>query len=513
MKKISKVKEVFTNSKKLKYGSSALVFTAVFVIFILLVNVVFSWIDNITGGKYTYIDMTSKQIYSVGDQSKQALKDVTQPIEIIFASPKDIVESSSLSNDVHTLCENYASTYDNISVSYHDVISEVAYFNKFKTTSADEITSASLIVYCPSTGLSKIFSLYEGNGYFSDMYKYASSGNGSYRRFAFDGENKLTNAFLFVTGNNGSTLKAGFISGHNEDINENLKVFLEDHSYKVDTVDLKKTTREKLAEYDLLIVCAPGRDYSGRSSGGVNEIELLRDYIVEDFGNLMFFTGYSSADMPELFSLVEESFGVKVSNHIAVFEGSSSSIPGSNGLAFLGSYSSENSGLGYSIHKPLSSTSSGASSLFMACSALEIVDKEDNSIEVSPVIVTSKDATASTDGRTFASWQNMPLMTVTRYAKLISGKEYTADVLVVSSSDFLTFLSDPSFSNSDLLSSALSQMNGGASGTVIDFKVLDESAITVTKEVQDGLSRKLTLVVPIIIVIIGTVVFIKRKYL
>lgn len=508
MKNINSLKEKLKDSKKFRYGSSALVFTAVFVVFVLLINVVISVIDDKTGG--LYIDMTNKQIYTVGEQSLSMLENVTQPIEIIFASPKDIVEGADTLNSVKMLCENYASIFENITVSYRDVLSDVAYFNKFKTTSADEITSASLVVYCPSTGLSKIFSLSDNPPYvMSDMYKYSSETG---RHFAFDGENKLTNAFLTVTGNNGRTLKAGFITGHNEQINDGLKVFLEDNGYMVENVELKKSSATSLKAYDLLIVCEPRNDFSGRVSGAVNEIELLRDYVIENFGNVMFFTGYSGVELPELYALMEESFGVKVNNANVVIEGNKNAIANTNGLGFFGSYSKDTSTFGYKIHKSFSEAQTRSYPVFENCSALEIVTSQNSYVNVSPIIVTSDEAVIY-DGENARAHKNMPLMTLSRYSKLQNGEEKTADVIVCASSTFPYYLQLPAYSNSDVLRGSIAQMSDGTTSASIDFKVLDEYAITVTKETSDRMTRRLAIIFPVIIAVIGAVVFIKRKYL
>ena len=73
------------SSKKLKYGTSAVIFTVVFVVFIILVNVLLSYVDRTSGG--LYVDMTSKQLYGVSQQSVEALSTVEKPVEIIFCAP------------------------------------------------------------------------------------------------------------------------------------------------------------------------------------------------------------------------------------------------------------------------------------------------------------------------------------------------------------------------------------------------------------------------------------------
>ena len=71
----------------------------------------------------------------------------------------------------------------------------------------------------------------------------------------------------------------------------------------------------------------------------------------------------------------------------------------------------------------------------------------------------------------------------------------------------------PAYSNSDVLRGSIAQMSDGTTSASIDFKVLDEYAITVTKETSDRMTRRLAIIFPVIIAVIGAVVFIKRKYL
>jgi len=114
-------KEMFS-TRKFKYGSSAVVFTAVFVVLVILVNALLSVIDSKVGG--LYVDLTSKKIFSVTDASKEALKDVTLPVEIIFCREPDIIASSDYADPIKRLAESYEKELSNITISYHDIVSD-----------------------------------------------------------------------------------------------------------------------------------------------------------------------------------------------------------------------------------------------------------------------------------------------------------------------------------------------------------------------------------------------------
>ncbi len=494
-------KKLFS-SKQFKYGSSAVVFTVVFCVFVLLINVVLTLIDSKTGG--LYVDMTSKKIYGVTEASEKALEGVSLPIEIVFCRPADIIESSEL-NSVKLLAESYVSKFSNISVVYKDIFSEPTYFNSFKNTSSDTIYDASIIVHCPTTGLSVVYDVY-------DMYKYRSSDGAV---FAFDGENKLTSAFLKVARDEDTMLKAGFVTGHNENSADTLRHFLTEYGYEVSNVDLKLIDKSTLSKYNLLVVCDPQTDFIGRSAGERGEIELLRDYVTEDFGNIMFFMNANGASLPELSALLSESFGVSLNNRAMITEDSSKAsnyIGLGNGLEFYGTYSSEQGTAGYKLHKSISE-GGGLSTYFAMAPGLEIVTEQSGNLSVSPVVVTSKNAKISEGEGMVKPWPEKPLITLSEYTKLIGGTDKTANVFVCGTTGFLIGIDEPSFANTDLLKTTLVSMGNRGIVTDIEFKVLDESDLSLTTAQQEGFMKKLGITVPVIIAIIGIAVFVKRKYL
>lgn len=517
------------SSRKLKYGSSAVVFTSVFVAFVILLNVIVSFVDARVGG--IYVDMTSKKLYGVSDASVNALKDVNAPIEIIFCMPKDKLAEDDYINPVRMLAESYEQEFSNVSVVYKDRLSELEYFNSFKKTSADEITTYSIIVNCPSTGLSKIYSL-------SDMYKYNTSGS----LFAFDGENKLTTAMLTLAKNEENALKAGFVTGHGESVSSVARQYLEDYGYTVSNIDLKSIDATELATYELVLICNPQSDYIGIDSENIyaenkdetandgessdktiqntksnqkvaNEIEKLRDYVTEDFGNLMLFFDPTGKDLPEIFSLVEEGFGVKVSNYNTVIDGSMLISNSYGDYRFIGTYDDlDTTTEGYNLHKPVSEAAAGYAPAFGVSSKLEIAKSTLGAFEISSVMCTSENATLFGDANGNQSVQYSPLMTLSKYKKIVDNKEISANVIVCASSGFLSELDTPSFGNADLFKQILISCGNENIVADIDFKVLDESDIEVTNAESSAMLKKLSLVVPALIAAVGIAVFVKRKY-
>ncbi len=538
------------SSKKFRYGTSAVIFTAVFVVFVLLVNLLLSFVDGISGG--LYVDLTSKSLYGVSDASVKALEGVDKPVEIIFCSPKDKIVDEDILNPISKLAESYEKSFDNVTVIYKDILSDVAYFNEFKKTSEDIIDSYSIIVNCPATGLSKIYS-------WSNMYKYNTEGI----LFAFDGENKITSAVLSVARSDDNMLTAGLITGHGEDTGHSLQHFLEDYGYTVSLVDLKTTESKELATYDVLVVAKPVFDFIGMKetvssvpetdtadktdqtpedvtetgavqteevqseqseqqetasvpeAKSVNEIEKLRDYVIEDYGNLFMFFDPNYANMPELFALVEDGFGVKMSNLYPVIDSGtllSSSSYNYEDWRFLGSYSTDTESAGYKMHKGISSAGTGSLPAFGPSCLMDIPKSTVGSMEISPVVTASKNAVVMA-GSEMAEVPFVPLMTLSRYTKLVNEHEVSGNAVICGSGAFLSELDNPSLANADLFKQMLIYTGNDSIISDIGFKVLDETSIEVTSQTSKNMMRNLGITIPVIIAVIGVVVFIKRKYL
>ncbi len=519
------------SSKKFKYGSSAVVFTAVFIAFIILVNVLLSFVDSTSGG--LYVDMTSKQLYGVSEASTAILSEVDKPVEIIFCSPRDRIADEDILNPILLLAESYEKTFDNVSVIYKDKLSDVRFFDRFIKTSDDTISSYSVIVNCPSTGLSKIYG-------WDDMYKYNTEG----ALFAFDGEYKLTSAILSTARSDDDMLSAGLVTGHGEDTGHGIRHFLEDYGYDVSVVDLKSISKDELADFDILLVCNPTVDFIGMQKSdieasdeaalqtqeqageasetvtiegkSVNEIEKLRDYVTEDFGNLFLFFDPNYANMPELFSLMEDGFGVRISNLYPVIDYGTilnTSSYSSEDWRFFGTYGTDSSLSGYAMHKAISESGAGSLPVFgMSC--LMDIPKNDigGYMEVSPIVTASESAVVMA-GSEVLEVPFVPLMTLSKYTKLIDSKEMSGHAVICASGAFVDELDSPAFANADLFKQILSKTGNENAALDIEFKVLDESTLEVTSTDADGMMKRLGIVIPVIIAVIGIAVFIKRKYL
>ena len=80
------------NQRKFKYGSVATLFTAAFIAIVVVFNIVF----NALATKYMwYVDMTAEQVFTLSDEARDIMSDITEDVNIYFASEPDELMSGS----------------------------------------------------------------------------------------------------------------------------------------------------------------------------------------------------------------------------------------------------------------------------------------------------------------------------------------------------------------------------------------------------------------------------------
>lgn len=487
-------KKSILSSRKFKYGSVAIAFTVIFCAFIILLNVVLTVISDRSGG--FYLDLTSEKIYDLSQNSIDVIKNVDKQVDIIFCVTEDKIDDSNELSYVKRLAEKYCGINDKISIVYKDYLKDPIYFEQFKKNGTS-ISNTSVIVSCEDTKASVVYRL-------TNFFKFSSETGAI---FGYDGENKITSAIMQTALN--ADKKAGYITRHGEKSHQYLTNMLVEQGYDVSEVDLSTATSEELAKYNFLIICEPTLDYSGVEAtkvGGVNEIDKLDRYLKRDFGNLMVFLSPDTPQLAELSGYLSDTWGVGYIPGSVISEGSANAVTGYEGLLFYAT-PTDDGGYGSKIHKPI--TDSGVDrTAFLYTVPLTMQSKSD--IDVSAVFRTSSAALRS-DGESYVSAAGMPVMTLSKYFKFKDNVERSSNVLVCGASRFLNYIDMPQYANKDILKVAFTEMGDESVVTGIDFKVAEDTTLEVSTDEFKDYVLLLSTVVPIIIAVIGVVVFIRRK--
>lgn len=242
--------------------------------------------------KYTNIDITSNQLYTITDQTKEMLGTLEDDVTIyVISSEKDA--DTTLTQTLKC----YEEESSHIKVEYIDPLVNPQFASSYTTSS---IAQNSLIVETQKRY--KVIS-------YSDIYEteidystYSQNVTG------YDGEGQLTSAISYCT--NDDMPKVYMIAGHNEySLDNGFLTALEKENIEYETISLM--------EYDsvpedaaCLIIHAPEKDFS------TDDADKVIDYLNKG-GKALITAEYVDAQMPNFERILSE-FGLAIQKGYAV---------------------------------------------------------------------------------------------------------------------------------------------------------------------------------------------------
>ena len=284
-------KMVGTVSKKhIKNGSYSMIMTVVFAAAIVVINMIVGKIPS----KYTQIDVSDSGLYSIGDETKKALKELDKDVTIY-----QIAQSGYEDENISSRLKRYEDESKHIKVKVKDPVVNPKFVSDYTD---EQVSSNSLII--ESGERSKVVN-------YSDMYESSLDYNTySYQTTGFDGEGQITSAIGYVTSENLPVLYT--LEGHGE---KSLSADLKDSIEKanIDVQELNLLTEESVPEdADCLMIISPTTDISSA------EKDAVLKYL-ENGGKAMIFSDYADAELKN-FDAILENYGVKRAEGL-VFEG------------------------------------------------------------------------------------------------------------------------------------------------------------------------------------------------
>ena len=107
-KKFDKKKLIGTISKKhIKNGSYTMVMSVIFIAVVVVINMIVSALPS----KYSEIDVSSEKLYTIGDETKEMLKDLDKDVTIY-----QIAQSGSEDENITNLLKKYEDESKHIKV-------------------------------------------------------------------------------------------------------------------------------------------------------------------------------------------------------------------------------------------------------------------------------------------------------------------------------------------------------------------------------------------------------------
>lgn len=280
-------------SKTFQIGSYSA--SASFIVIAIAVAVVL--LVNSLPTKYTQLDMTRNQLFSLSEQTEKLVSSLTEPVEIYL-----LAQSGQEDATLQQLLSRYKDLSDQVSVSAKDPVVNPNFSKQY--TSATVSNNSVIVV----SGTRSQFISY-GNIYISDYSNYNTTGTYTTE---FDGESSLTSAIDYVTSENLPTMY--LLSGHGEPaLSSTMTTAIAKEN--INLVDLSLLKVDGVPDDTAcLLINAPSSDLSA------DEKTKVLSYL-QSGGNLMLFTNYSETPMPNL-DVVMAYYGVEPV-HGLVLEGDS----------------------------------------------------------------------------------------------------------------------------------------------------------------------------------------------
>ena len=273
-------------TKAFRKGSYSTVIMVVIIAIVIAANVMFSKLPTAARN----IDVSSNNLYSIGDTTHSVLDGLKNDVEIIVIKDKE-----STDKRISTLLAKYADYSDHIKVTYKD---PVLYPSVLTTYDTEE---NNIVIKCDATDKTTKVA-------FRDIIVTSTSYYGSTYETSFDGEGQLTKAIDYVSNENNKLIYT--ISGHGEsDLGKNISGLISKSNFNVKSVNLLVDNGIP-DDCDMLICNQPTKDLAD------DELKLLREYM-ENGGKRTVVLADTTTETPNFDALMAD-YGIsKVNGYIA----------------------------------------------------------------------------------------------------------------------------------------------------------------------------------------------------
>lgn len=480
-------------SAKLRFGAFSVVFTAAVIVAVIVFNVIISAVG--TGGRLS-VDMTQDDLFSVSDDTIATLGELKQNYTIRFCKPLDELSSDSMGELVYNCAKQFEAKMDNVAVDSLDIFRYPARAEKYKRSVSDTVKSTDVIVENENGQYRK----YALQSFFVENEEGTSY-------YAFNGEFKFASAFLQLAGQYNPVV--GFVTGHGESRPSALMTLFEDAGYEVRTVDLRTDEIDPYTK--ILVVYDPVTDFVGKNDDGVpNEIDILDNYMAK-MGNLMVFVDPATGAMPKFEEYLAQ-WGIEVGKNVTLRDPSSEYATASSpdGRSIIATLPTE--GTGASLHKDMRAMSSQPVTVVHDAVPVFQLFTNKNQRAVSSVLTTTKAAVYSEGGE--ENRGQFDLMTLSRETIYRDGGTEYSNVLVCGSTDFAAdeYMLRQSYGNRDILYAAMKAFNTDLVPIDISYKYFDDTSITISTAQANGWLVAMSVVIPVLILIGGAFVWVRRKH-
>lgn len=505
-----KPKKSKMDSRRFRYGSMATAITAVVAVLVVVLNVVVSLLAD----RFPInIDLTQNKLFSLSDNSVEIAKSINKDVQVIVFGSEDLYKNPNMGSDyyqVEALCkeiykalQQYTSySGGKVTVKYEDLNLNpqlATQYNKY------EVTSGDILLLC-------------GDRYqkasFNDMYEISGDGYTQAQTVSSKVEVALASRIKNVMRDTVQVITAFVGHEEDEDTVSALKSIYEANGYEFKELNLA-SSEEIDANTVAGLIVGPTKDFTAE------EIERLQKWLDNDGKldrNLMVFADFQ-AECKNLYEFLNVEYGLEVTDNLIMETSLTRTFRYSGYYPYADTADTE-------FTKDLS----GSGNVLIPLTRQIITHKEnnaENSLYNVPLITSPesaklmkiKDATdenaSSEDDKSFAA-DAYPINGMAAAVKwtYVDNEQVKTNVILSGSSQIILAASQANVKNENVLISALNAMTGVVDDINVSTKSLERDTITFSDSTTliVGLGV-FTVGIPVIILVICLVVFLKRRHL
>lgn len=516
------------NKRSLKHGTMAVILTILFIAGVVVLNVIVSIISDRFD---TTADLTDSGIYTLDEATVEYLADLKYDVTVsVMNSEKSFESGGTYYKSVNELLNKMAMENEHFKLQYLQIDQNPDFTSRFNGETLSEnyivIESADKTRHriltpgeyfsCPT--LRDNLSQYGYPETYIDQYilQYINS---SYASQVIEGSNveqAAVSAMMYVT--NDEPVRVAFTEGFGESDSSALSSLLYKNGYDVETIDLQKIS-EIDKDIDYIVMCAPTMDYDNDSldrlsafldNGGSFGKNLI--YIASMYQPNYAETDGESNSLTHLSAFLAE-WGIAVGDSL-VFQSNTNYSFGGMEYAHLQEiqdtdYAGNTYGstlLTYDAYiRPIIQIWEGGSK---GSVEQEVLVKSHDGAYLRPISTLSQTdfdrSTAESGVFNDVVCAKRIRSTANTYSRVIA---FGSDMFVGS-----TFMNYANSNNQDFMINMFNYISGKTQGTTITAKSFTNVGFEVNEEQANTLAVVLCIVIPVAVIVLGIVIWVRRRH-
>lgn len=463
------------STKKLKAG----VYSSSMIVIVTVAAVFFNLMVNELPEEIKAVDITSNKMYSLTEESIKFLENLTEDVTIYVLAPEGNYDTG-----VEKTLKRYEAASKHIKVEYKDP----SVYPTFSTKYTDAtISSGSLIV--EGSKRSKVIDYNELYETEIDYNTYSETPTG------YDAEGQITSAISYITNENNTKIYA--ITGHGEtEVSDTFKATLTKANVEIESLSLLNA--ESIPEdAQAVIIMAPQSDFSA------DDTKKMQAYLKKG-GNALISTGWTENKLDNFNSILKE-YGITVGSERIVESNTSYYLQ--NQCYLLPSISDTE--ITSSIYQQYY--------IFAPYAVNMTINNEDENNTITQLLSSSETSYAKADFQNAGSAEKQegdldgPFTIGVSSERTID--DATSKIVIYSSDKIFTDDADSvvSGANKKLFQGSINSMVTADTSIAIPVKSYTTATITVpvTQTIVIGLIT--VLVIPVVILITGIVISVRRR--